>query len=88
MERILITIGSVTTASRFKKLIESRLGIRSEIIHTPSALNCGSCSYSLRCSGAEAEEISALAKEIGLKFKGIYREELNIRGEKQYNAVS
>lgn len=85
---ILITIGSVTTAARFKKLLESRLNVRSEIIHTPGILNCGSCSYSLKCKDADADAVNGLAKEIGLKIKGIYKEEYNIRGEKQYNAVS
>ncbi len=88
MEKIIVTLGSVTTASRFKKLLSERYRANAEIIHTPVSLNCGSCSYSLRCKMNELDAVKRLAEEIGFKIKGVYREELNIRGERQYNALS
>ena len=43
-----ILIGSVTTATRLKKAAEKIIGFPAYVVHTPSALNQGGCSYSVR----------------------------------------
>ena len=43
-----ILVGSVTTATRLKKAAEKIIGFPAYVVHTPSALNQGGCSYSVR----------------------------------------
>ena len=47
MTHIYASIGSVTTAARFARDLE-RHGIRAEVVHTPTKINAGGCSYSVR----------------------------------------
>lgn len=87
MKKILITVGSITTAMRFKKLLNRR-GIPAEVLHTPTTLNNGNCSYSLRLSVENISPIREISREYRLNIKGIYREIDDIKGEKRYHAIS
>jgi len=56
MEKILITIGSVTTASRFARVMERRAGKHASVVQTPSELNTGGCSYSVKINESDIED--------------------------------
>ena len=52
-----ILVGSVTTATRLKKAAEKIIGFPAYVVHTPSALNQGGCSYSVRVDDRALNEI-------------------------------
>ncbi len=86
MEHIVIPVGSVTTASRLKKLL-SKNGLYAEVIHTPRALNGGSCSYSVKTHRRNIATVKKFSQEYKLNIKGIYQEEVR-EGEKKYYDLS
>ena len=83
-----ILVGSITTAMRLKRLLERNYGIPSDVMHTPSELNHGGCSYSVR---TKIPNISSYAKiiaeEYGISIRKIYAEEL-VNGERVFHAIS
>ena len=83
MKKLLITVGAITTATRFARLIESKAGKHAAVIQTPSALNTGGCSYSIRISDADL----AAAQAVSAKYKVPIRKVYKINGG-EYNALS
>lgn len=83
-----IIIGSVTTAMRFARILERKAGIAANVVHTPSGLHPGGCSYAVRIRpcGISAQHIRSLAAEYGVNLKGVYAEEFN-RGERVWRAI-
>lgn len=71
---MLITIGSVTTASRLAKLIEREAHLKASVMHTPSELNKGGCSYSVRVNCDDYIYISSLLKKYNIRIKHCYKE--------------
>ena len=84
---MLITIGSVTTASRFAKLIERELNLKSVVTHTPSELNKGGCSYSVRVLSDDCKGIKQLAEKYNVRIKHCYKETLTAEG-RVYSVLS
>jgi hypothetical protein len=83
MEKILITIGSVTTASRFARVMERRAGKHASVVQTPSELNTGGCSYSVKINESDIEDAKNISEQYKLPIRKIYR----INGG-EYDAVS
>ncbi len=82
-----ITVGSITSATRLKKLIEKRAGYPAYLVHTPAAINeTGGCSYSVRADNRLAPLVRPLSEEYGIGIKNIYTEEF-AEGERVFNAV-
>lgn len=81
-----VIVGSVTTAARLKRLAERIIGIPVYVVHTPSAINRGGCSYSLRLDNRALGDIKAIAADNNITLKGIYTEK-NEGGERVYYAV-
>ena len=71
---MLVTIGSITTASRAAKIIRSVLGINVQVIHTPSKLNRGGCSYSIRFSDNYHMSVKRVISEYNIPVKRWYGE--------------
>ena len=82
-----IVVGSSTAAARLKKAVEKIVGFPAYVVHTPSAINKGGCSYSVRLDDRALDEIRTIADENGLSFKKIYIEKIE-NGERVYHAVS
>lgn len=86
-----IVLGSVTSATRLAKAIEREMGIPAYVVHTPSAIRSGGCSYSVNVSGMrtayDAEQALKIAEEQGASVKNIYNDEYR-NGERVYNALS
>ncbi len=83
---MLITVGSITTATRLVRIVERNTGFPAEVIHTPASLNKGGCSYSVRVKEKHGGEIRRLIKEYNVPVKKIYSENV-INGKRVYNAV-
>ncbi len=83
MEKLLITVGSVTTASRFSRLMERKAGKHASVVQTPSELNTGGCSYSIKINAADIAD----ARQISTQYKVPIRKIYSINGG-EYNAVS
>lgn len=83
MEKLLITVGPVTTASRFSRLMERSAGKRASVVQTPSELNTGGCSYSIKINGNDLDDAKSISAQFGVPIRKIYR----INGG-DYNAVS
>ncbi len=87
MFNLIITIGSVTTAARINKKIKSLSNIKSSVIHTPSAISQGGCSYSIRTNFANLNLIRKMAEENKITYKKLFTE-TKINGELEYNDIS
>ena len=82
-----ILVGSVTTATRLKKVAEKIIGFPAYVVHTPSALNQGGCSYSVRVDDRALNEIRKIAGDNEIPIRRIYIER-TVNGERVYDAVS
>ena len=81
-----ILVGSVTTAMRLKRLLERLYGIPSDVVHTPSAIKHGGCSYSVRTNSNALARVKLTVEEYGINIKKIYVEK-TVDGERVYDAV-
>lgn len=82
-----VITGSSTTAMRLKKAVERTVGYPADVVHTPSALNKGGCSYSVKIDDRAVDEAIKVAKNLGIKIKGLYMEEI-VKGERVYHVIS
>lgn len=82
-----IIVGSTITAARLKKAVEKRVGFPAYIVHTPSEISSGGCSYSLRLDDRMLGEIRKIAADSGISIKKIYIEKIE-NGERVYHDVS
>ncbi len=71
---MLITIGSITTATRAAKIIQSKTGIKGKVIHTPSEINRGGCSYSIRYNDDYEDLLRKVVRENRIPAKKWYKE--------------
>lgn len=65
---IYAVVGSVTTASRLARELERRQ-IRATVTHTPSHINRGGCSYSVRIRAADRNALERAAAERRIKVR-------------------
>lgn len=82
-----IIVGSVTTATRLKKIAEKTIGFPAYVVHTPSAIRTGGCSYSVRLDDRALSDIKMIASDNEIPIKRIYIEKFE-NGESVYHAVS
>ena len=87
MSNLIITVGSVTTAVRVSKRLNSYGIINTSVIHTPSTINSGGCSYSVRCDYNALANVLELAKSKKIKFRKLYKEEMQFE-ERVYYDIS
>ena len=71
---MLVTIGSVTTASRAANTIRKVLGINVGVVHTPSELNHGGCSYSIKFRDSYMSAVKGVITEYNIPVKRWYSE--------------
>ena len=82
-----ILVVAVTTATRLKKVAEKIIGFPAYVVHTPSALNQGGCSYSVRVDDRALNEIRKIAGDNEIPIRRIYIER-TVNGERVYDVVS
>ena len=87
MSNLIIVAGSVTTASRISKKLNSYKDVFASVIHTPSQINNSGCSYSIRTQNKNLPLIKQLEKNNKIKYKKLYIE--NLQGkEYSYHDIS
>jgi len=67
----LIVYGSITFANRVKKYFIND-GDYVGIVHTPSEISKGGCSYSIKVKPQKLQEILEASNKFGFKIRGIY----------------
>ena len=82
-----VLVGSSTTATRLKKVCERVLGFPAYVVHTPSELNKGGCSYCVRMDDRALGDIRKIAADNEIPVKRIYIEKTE-NWERVYNVVS
>ena len=87
MSNIIITAGSVTTAVRLRKKLNSSGDLNAAVIHTPSVINSGGCSYSVRTTFDKLMLVKKLAKDGKISYRKIYAEEY-VKGESVLRDIS
>lgn len=87
MSDIIITTGSITSAVRLKKRLNFLTHMNTAVIHTPTSINSGGCSYSVKTSLANLDLIKKLYNENKIVYKKIYSEDV-INGESVYRDLS
>ena len=75
MSNLIITVGSVTNAIRLEKIINKSGIINAAVIHTPSVINQGGCSYSVRVPYRYYEAVKEILNNNKVSYKKIYIEE-------------
>jgi len=85
MEYYLAVYSSVTLANKVKNCIIPD-GDYIGVIHTPRSISSGGCSYSLRFRKNKLGLIKQISGELGIKIRGIYREQ-SVNGVKKYHKV-
>lgn len=78
-----IVTGSVTSAVRLRRILESATGYPAKVVHTPQEIKHGGCSYSVQADDRLRGFIRPFCAERDIGVKGIYMRE----GDKFY-AVS
>lgn len=71
MGKLLITVGAVTTASRLARMA-LRTGVKASVIQTPSFLNSGGCSYSIKINESDFDELDIVSKKYNIPYRKIY----------------
>ena len=82
-----VVVGSSTTAARLKKAAEKIVGFPAYVVHTPSEIRHGGCSYSVRVDDRAINEIRKIVSDSGINIRGIYKEKTK-NGERVFYAVS
>lgn len=78
-----IVTGSVTSAVRLKRVLESASGYPAEVVHTPAQIKRGGCSYSVLADDRLRDFIRPFCAEKDISVKGIY-----VREGEEFYAVS
>lgn len=80
---IYAAIGSVTTATRLSRELK-RHGVRNAVVHTPTQINTGGCSYSVKIEPINKEILDKITEQKGYKIKKTYASD----GEGNYYVIS
>lgn len=87
MLKLIITAGSITTAVRIKKTLNSLGDKGASVIHTPSFINSGGCSYSVRTDYKNLNIVKTLFEEKKIKYKKLFTESYE-NGGTEYHDIS
>ncbi len=72
---MLVVVGSITAATRLSRLIERTIKSPASVVHTPSDIKKGGCSYSVRFKEQYGQRIRGLVSEYNIPVKGYYYED-------------
>lgn len=74
MGYVLVVMSSVNQVNRMKSCL-NREGEYFPMIRAPYSVSPGGCGFALRFSESKLPLVKQLARELGVSFAGIYREE-------------
>lgn len=69
---VLVIVGPITSATRLLKCTQNKGNLAARIVHTPSSLGGGGCSYSIKTMGKNLPGITEAAQECNIKIKGTF----------------
>ena len=84
---MLVTIGSMTTATRAANIIRKNLGISAQVVSTPAKLNRGGCSYSVKFNEKYERAVRKIVEAHSIPTRRWYRESYN-GNERVYDDIS
>lgn len=87
MNDTIAAVGSVTSAVKLRKTVMRTSSVTPSVVHTPTVINKGGCSYSLCFNREYIPVVKRAAAECGVNIKGIFIKQI-VKGECVYNAVS
>ena len=82
MSKLIIVVGAITTASRLSNRLNKAGDLSAYVIHTPSEISTGGCSYSVK---ADLISQSILPQIKNIKYKKIYIENSTTGGKTYYD---
>ena len=80
-----IVTGPITSAIRLSRAVERFTGTPAAVIHTPSQMNKGGCSYTVKTDMTDTEALRKIAADNGVTIKGIYGEKTSGKGREYYD---
>ena len=83
---MLVTTGSITTATRLALALSRETGITARVIQTPAQIKTGGCTYAVRYDESYDAAVRSVIRKYKLPVRKYYRERLNAAG-RVYNAV-
>lgn len=83
---MLITVGSVTDATRLANVLEREYNTTAAVVHTPSAIKRGGCSYAVRIDERFADKAYDAVKTSKIPIRRYYSEMIS-RGRRVYRAL-
>lgn len=87
MLKLIITAGSITTAVRIKKKLISLGDKGATVIHTPSFINSGGCSYSVKTDYKNLGLVKKLSEDNQIKYKKLFTQS-DDNGGTEYHDIS
>ena len=87
MSNLIITCGSVTSAIRIKKKLNQISNFSAAVIHTPSEINSSGCSYSVKTSSNNYNNVISLKNANKISYSKLYIQE-NVAKEIVYRDIS
>ena len=83
---MLVTTGSITTATRLALALAREAGITARVIQTPAQIKTGGCTYAVRYDDSADAAVRSIIRKYKLHTRKFYRERLEAAG-RVYNAV-
>ena len=83
---MLVTTGSITTATRLALAVSREAGITARVIGTPAQIKSGGCTYAVRYEDSADAAVRGVVKKYRLPVRKFYRESLTASGH-SYHAV-
>ncbi|GEM_PF-6499297 len=83
---MLVTTGSITTASRLSRALARDMNIAARVIQTPAQIKTGGCTYAVRYDESYDAAVRSIIQRYKLPVRKFYRERLDAAG-RVYNAV-
>ncbi|MDD3766164.1 MAG: DUF3343 domain-containing protein [Eubacteriales bacterium] len=81
----LISYSSITYATRIKNFFKYD-GDYVAMLHTPSQISKGGCSYSIKVKPHKVKQVLEVSKKCGYKIKGVYKQiDANTYEEVEYD---
>ena len=88
MNEILAVVGSITGAVRLQKDLNRKGYLKVYAVNTPTCLNSGGCSYSLKFSEDIKQAFFGAANRRRIKIRGLYKIVKDETGAVVYEIIS
>ena len=77
---MLVTTGSITTATRLALALSRETGVSARVIQTPAKIKTGGCTYAVRYDESADAAVRSVIRKYKLPVRKFYRERLDAAG--------